>query len=54
MEKPKKKAGQQPISRTEPTVIVPIRMTVGQKAKLALLGGAAWVRARINRAKEPE
>jgi hypothetical protein len=28
--------------------------SLGAALALALLGGAAWVRARINRAKEPE
>jgi hypothetical protein len=28
------------------------RMTAAQRVKLAALGGAAWIRAQINKAKE--
>lgn len=31
-----------------------IKMTDEQKAKLGRLGGAPWVRERIDKAKEPE
>ena len=37
----------------EGTVTVTVKMTDGQKAKLARLGGAPWVRARIDKAREP-
>ncbi len=32
---------------------IEVRMTSSQRAKLELLGGAAWVRAQIDRAKLP-
>jgi hypothetical protein len=38
----------------EPTVVVTVKMTEAQKAKLARLGGAPWVRARIDKAREPK
>lgn len=46
--------GRKPLEEGVETVPVTIRMTATQKAKLALLGGAKWVRARIDRAKEPK
>lgn len=52
MDEKKRKPGQQPIEPGEKSVVVPIRMTAAQKIKLAALGGAAWVRKRIDRAKE--
>lgn len=50
------KRGRPPIF-DEPPVKVTIKMTAEQKAKLERLGGAKWVRQRIDRAKdrkEPE
>jgi hypothetical protein len=35
----------------EPSVVVTFRATPGQKAKLETLGGAPWIRARIDKAK---
>jgi hypothetical protein len=35
-------------------VHVGVRMTPDQKAKLQALGGGAWIRDRIDRAKDPE
>jgi hypothetical protein len=35
-------------------VPVTVKMTEPQRAKLALLGGAAWVRDRIKRARLPK
>ena len=52
MDQKKRKPGQQPLEMGEKSVVVPIRMTAAQKIKLAALGGAAWVRKRIDRAKE--
>lgn len=46
--------GRKRLKEGEETVIVPIRMTAGQKEKLARLGGPQWVRDRIDKAKEPE
>lgn len=39
--------GRKPITQGEETVTVSIRITKPQRAKLSLLGGAAWVRDRI-------
>ena len=36
------------------TVTVTLRMTPDQRDKLARLGGPKWVRARIDKAREPE
>jgi hypothetical protein len=36
------------------TVPVSIKMTEPQRDKLRRLGGAPWVRARIDKAKDPE
>ena len=46
--------GRKALSDTEPTVIVSVRMTASQKEKLAGLGGSAWMRQRIDRAKGVE
>lgn len=48
----KRKRGQKPIKAGEDSVTVSLRMAVEQKEKLHRLGGAKWVRARIERAKE--
>ena len=45
--------GRQPVKAGEETVTVSLRMTPAQREKLARLGGAGWVRDRIDRAKEP-
>lgn len=37
----------------EETLTVSLRMTPAQREKLERLGGAKWVRERIERAKEP-
>lgn len=34
-------------------VVVPMRMTPSQREKLARMGGAGWVRDRIDEAPEP-
>lgn len=39
--------GRKPISDTDRTVTVSLRLTTSQRAKLAALGGAAWVRESI-------
>lgn len=39
--------GRKPIQQGEETVTVSIRITTGQRAKLATLGGAAWIRKQI-------
>ena len=40
--------GRKPIKPGERMVVVPLRMTPEQKAKLTTLGGAKWVRARLD------
>jgi hypothetical protein len=54
MVKSKRKPGQQPIEPGIETVVVPIRMTPAHRDKLKRLGGPAWVRKRIDRAREPK
>lgn len=46
--------GRKPISEEETTVTVSLRMTPTQREKLTLLGGASWVREKIDRAKPPK
>ena len=46
--------GRKPIEEGQETVTVSVRLTVAQRAKLERLGGAAWLRDRIDKAKEPE
>ena len=45
--------GRKPIKQGQDTVTVSLRMTEAQRDKLALLGGAEWVRQRIDKAKAP-
>ena len=45
--------GRKPIKEGQDTVTVSLRMTEPQRDKLALLGGAEWVRQRIDKAKPP-
>jgi hypothetical protein len=45
---PNRNQGRKPISDTDRTVTVSLRLTTSQRAKLATLGGASWVRATIN------
>lgn len=40
--------GRKPIKPGELMVVVPLRMTPEQKAKLTTLGGAEWVRAKLD------
>lgn len=59
MEEPKKLGGTRPGSGRKrlqsgvSTVLVGVKMTELQKAKLQRLGGAPWVRDRIDKAREP-
>jgi hypothetical protein len=46
--------GRKPLDPGHATVTVSIRMTSGQRLKLAKLGGAAWVRQQINGAKHEQ
>jgi hypothetical protein len=45
--------GRPPVKAGEETITVSLRMTPAQREKLSRLGGAKWVRERIDRAKEP-
>ena len=49
----KRGQGRPPVKAGEETVTVSLRMTPTQREKLERLGGAKWVRDRIDRAKEP-
>jgi len=40
------------VKQGEETVTLSLRVTVAQREKLARLGGAEWVRCKIDRAKE--
>lgn len=42
------------MSEEDQTVTVSLRMTEALRVKLALLGGAAWVRDKIAKAKAPK
>ena len=44
--------GRKPIKEGQETVTVSIRLTVPQRAKLERLGGAAWLRDRVDKAKD--
>jgi len=45
--------GRKPIAEGQLSIGVTIRMTEAQREKLKRLGGAEWVRDRIDKAKEP-
>ena len=45
--------GRKPIKEGQATVCMTIRLTAGQREKLAQLGGAQWIRERIEKAREP-
>jgi hypothetical protein len=44
--------GRKPVKQGEETITLSIRVTVAQREKLSMLGGAEWVRGKIDRAKE--
>jgi hypothetical protein len=46
-------AGRKPLAEGQETQIVSIRLTKAQRDKLDALGGAAWLRERIDRARLP-
>jgi hypothetical protein len=46
--------GRKPVKQGEETVTISLRVTVAQRQKLACLGGAEWVRCKIDREKEPK
>jgi len=43
--------GRKPVAEGEQTVTVSLRMTEAQREKLQRLGGAEWVRQKIDKAK---
>ena len=47
-------SGRKPLPAGEAMLPVVVNMKPAQKEKMQRLGGAAWVRARIDKAKEPE
>ena len=44
--------GRKPLKEGQETVTLSVRLTVAQREKLDRLGGAAWLRDRIDKAKE--
>lgn len=46
--------GRKPLKEGLETVGLTIRMTTEQRSKLQRLGGAPWVRKKIDQAKEPD
>lgn len=44
--------GRKPIKEGEATVMFTMRLTAPQREKLNRLGGAAWLRDRIDKARE--
>lgn len=46
--------GRPPLPEGEAMVPVMVKMKPAQKEKLARLGGAPWMRDRIDKAKEPK
>ncbi len=46
--------GRKPLDTSSPTVTVTLKMTDNQRGKLARLGGAPWVRTKIDKAREPK
>lgn len=45
-------SGRKTLSPASPTVVFPVRMTAEQRDKLHRLGGAEWIRSKIDKAKE--
>lgn len=43
--------GRKPVKQGEETVTLSLRVTVAQREKLERLGGAEWIRSKIDRAK---
>lgn len=46
--------GRKPLEEGVETIPVTLRLTPTQKAKYERLGGGAWVRKKIDQAKEPK
>lgn len=49
----RKHSGRKPIKEGVVTVPVLTRMTIDQRDKLVRLGGAPWVRSKIDKARDP-
>lgn len=49
---PNRNQGRKPLSPTEPTVTKCVKMPLSLAEKLDRLGGAEWVRQRIDKARE--
>lgn len=47
-------SGRKPLAQGEALQPVSIKLSLSQKSKLARLGGAPWVRVRIDKAREPQ
>lgn len=54
MSKATPRPGRPPLTPGQEAVFVSLRMTPEQKAKLARIGGAPWVRKQIDKAAEPK
>ena len=46
--------GRKPLDADAATVVFPVKMSAPQRDKLKRLGGAPWVREKIDKAKEPK
>ncbi len=46
-------AGRKPLAPGEQTITYTVRLTEAQRTKLEALGGGAWLRERIDRARLP-
>jgi hypothetical protein len=45
--------GRKPLDAERPTVVVSVKMSDAQRDKLQRLGGAGWIRSKIDKAREP-
>lgn len=52
-EKKRRNVGRHPLKEGVATIPVTIKMTTDQRDKMRRLGGAPWVRKKIDQAKEP-
>lgn len=50
----RKGAGRTPLQEGERTAVWSMKLSEPQRAKLDRLGGAQWVRERIDKAREPK
>ena len=46
---PPRKRGKPPLSDTEPTIHVTVKMTPSQREMLRILGGSGWIRSLVER-----